>query len=365
MNAKEILSAFEIEGTPVDANGYGEGHINSTFLAETKTAGGVKKYVLQRINTNLFTDPEKLMNNILLVTEHIKSRSQSGKGFFKDNLTIIPTKDGKLFKRTEDGCYRVYAYIDGVSYQVVEDPRDFYRCARAFGGFAESLKDFNANLLYESIPHFHDTEKRFRDFTQALGRNASGRAEDCRKEIDFVLERKDYCGVITSLLKSGEIPTKVTHNDTKLNNVMFDGKTGEVLAVIDLDTVMPGSICYDFGDAIRFGCNTSSEDDKDLNNVNFDIELFRAFTEGYFSAIGDGITQTEADNLAFSSVLMTYECGMRFLADHLDGDVYFHTSRKGHNLDRARTQFKLISDMEKALPQMREIVSAAQKKFAF
>ena len=193
-------------------------------------------------------------------------------------------------------------------------------------------------------------------FTTSLSTDKLNRAKDIKDEIKFVLDRENYCGKIVDLLESGKMPTKVTHNDTKLNNVMLDEKTGAPVAVIDLDTIMPGSICYDFGDSIRFGCNPCAEDERDLSKVNFDIELFKAYTKGYLSAVGKSATKVEKDNLAFGAILMTYECGMRFLADYLEGDVYFRTHREGQNLDRARTQFKLIEDMEKLLPEMEKIV---------
>ena len=357
MNIAEIIKNYDL-GNVVSCSPLGEGHINDTMLLVANKDGKDTKYVLQRINDALF-DPEKLMHNVTLVTDFIRAKTaEKGGDPDKECLTVIKTSDGRPYVKTADGSFRVYNFINGVSYQVVEKPEDFRRCAQAFGEFTASLKDFDANSLYEVIPKFHDTEKRFADFTAAVAKNASGRADSVKKEIEFVLKRKDYCGRVTSLLKSGKMPTRVTHNDTKLNNVMFDKATGKCLAVVDLDTVMPGSLCYDFGDAIRFGCNTSAEDDRDLSRVNFDINLFRAFCEGYISAMGESITETEKDNLAFSSILLTYECGMRFLADHIDGDVYFHVSRDGHNLDRARTQFKLITDMEKLLPEMEKIVKS-------
>ena len=355
MDIKEILKNYEI-GTFEKVSPLGEGHINDTMLIYAIDKEGGKKYVLQRINENLF-DAEKLMNNVTLVTDFIRKKTaEKGGDPDKECLTVIRTKDGRPFVKTADGSFRIYNFIDGVSYQVVERPEDFKRCAEAFGEFTAMLADFDANSLYEVIPKFHDTEKRFNDFTASVKKDACGRAKDVAEEIDFVLKRKGYCDRITSLLRTGEIPTRVTHNDTKLNNVMFDRKTGKCLAVVDLDTVMPGSLCYDFGDAIRFGCNTSTEDDKDLSRVNFDITLFRAFAEGYIGKMRESISEKELDNLAISSILLTYECGMRFLADHLDGDVYFHVGRENHNLDRARTQFKLIEDMEKVLPEMEKIV---------
>nr|MBO4518231.1 phosphotransferase [Clostridia bacterium] len=360
MNLTEILKNYPIDGQNPSCCPVKAGHINDTMIL-TFGCGTSEKFTLQRINDKVF-NVEKLMHNIVLVTDFIRAKTAArGGNPDKECLTVIKTKDGKSFVKTEDGYYRIYRYIEGVSYQVVKEPQEFYRCAQAFGGFANALADFDATQLFEIIPKFHDTEKRFRDFTAALDSDACGRAKDVRKEIDFVSSRKDYCGRIVSKLSSGEIPVRCTHNDTKLNNVVFDKETGDCIAVVDLDTVMPGSLCYDFGDAIRFGCNTSTEDDKDLSRVNFDLNLFKTFAEGYLKAVGNGITDAEVKQLAFSAILMTYECGMRFLTDHLNGDTYFRISRENHNLDRARTQFKLVEDMEKLLPEMEKIVAACTK----
>ena len=355
---KNIFSQFDIQGRLISLEPHGEGHINHTYLAKVDCDGVIKKYIFQKINGNLFTNLTGLMNNISLVTNFIKSKAtELGKNPDTDCLTVIKTKDGKDFFECEDGGYRVYNYIDGKSFQTVENSEQFYQSAVAFGEFARLLADFNAESLYEVLPNFHNTEKRLEAFKESLEKDALGRAKDVKDEIDFVLSRQEYASKIVSLLESGKMPYKVTHNDTKLNNVMFDKKGEKCLAVIDLDTIMPGSICYDFGDSIRFGCNHSLEDEKDLSKVNFDLELFDAYAKGYLSSIGDGITQIEKDNLAMGSILMTYECGMRFLKDHLDGDVYFKIHRENHNLDRARTQFKLVSDMEKVFDKMQEIVN--------
>lgn len=355
----KIISKFDIEGTLVSCERYGEGHINETYLAVVDNGEKVN-YILQRINSNLFKDVDKLMNNIKLVTEFNRQKiAERGGNPDRESLTLVYAKDGKAYFHCEecDAYFRVYKFItDAVAYQVVEKPEDFYYSAVAFGNFANLLAEFDATKLYEVLPDFHNTEKRFRDFENSLQKDVKERAASVKKEIDFVLSRKDYCGKIVKLLRSGEMPTKVTHNDTKLNNVMLDAKTGKPVAVIDLDTIMPGSICYDFGDSIRFGCNPAAEDEKDLSKVNFDINLFEAYAKGYLSALGDGATQIEKDNLAFGAILMTYECGMRFLADYLDGDIYFRTHREGHNLDRCRTQFKLIEDMEKRYDEMCAII---------
>ena len=353
-----IISNFNIDGKLISCERYGEGHINETYLAVIEDNGVKKDYILQKINSNLFKNVEALMNNIRLVTEFNRARIlEKGGNPDRESLSLIYTKDKKAYYQNQDGYFRVYKFItDAVAYQVVEKPEHFYQSAVAFGNFANLLAQFNATELYEVLPDFHNTVKRFNDFTNSLKADKFDRAKSVQKEIKFVLDRKDYCSKIVDLLKSGKMPTKVTHNDTKLNNVMLDVKTGEPVAVIDLDTIMPGSICYDFGDSIRFGCNPAAEDEKDLTKVNFDINLFEQYVKGYLLALGQSITPIEKENLAFGAILMTYECGMRFLADYLDGDIYFRVKRDGHNLDRARTQFKLIEDMEKAYSEMLKIV---------
>ena len=241
-------------------------------------------------------------------------------------------------------------------YQVVEKPEHFYQSAVAFGNFQKMLAEFDATKLYEVLPNFHNTKVRYANFLTALKANKMKRADSVKSEIDFVLERQSYCSKFTDLIDSGKMPLKVTHNDTKLNNVMIDDITGKAVAVIDLDTIMPGAVGYDFGDSIRFGCNPAAEDERDLSLVNFRLNLFEEYAKGFLTTLGNSITQTEKDTLAFSAILMTYECGMRFLTDYLEGDTYFRTHREGQNLDRARTQFKLVKDMENLLPIMKGIV---------
>ena len=356
----KVISKFDLDVELISCERYGEGHINETYLAVVKEDGKEKNYIVQKINSKLFKDVDKLMNNIRLVTEFNRARIiERGGNPDRESLSIVYAKDGKPYHYCAccDAYFRIYKFItDAIAYQVVEKPEHFYESAVAFGNFANLLAEFDAKELYEVLPDFHNTEKRFRDFEASLKADKMGRAASVKEEIDFYLSRKDYCGRIVNLLKTGEMPTKVTHNDTKLNNVMIDANTGKNVAVIDLDTIMPGSICYDFGDSIRFGCNPAAEDEPDLSKVNFDINLFESYAKGYLSAVGKGATQIERDNLAFGAILMTYECGMRFLADYLDGDVYFRTHREGHNLDRTRTQIKLVKDMEKLLPEMEAIV---------
>lgn len=363
---KKIVSNFDVVGEFASAERYGEGHINQTFLVINKDGEKEIKYILQKINDKLFTNVPALMENIKLVTEYNREKIRArGGNPDRESLSIVYTKDGKpyYFDEQTSGYFRVYKFITGaIAYQTVEREELFYQSAVAFGNFANLLAEFDASKLFESIPNFHNTISRYENFERAVKEDKLGRAKEVQKEIEFATKRKDYCGRIVNLLDSGKMPLKVTHNDTKLNNVMLDEKTGEPVAVIDLDTIMQGSICYDFGDSIRFGCNHADEGERDLSKVNFDIELFEAYTKGYLSALGESITEIEKENLAFGAILMTYECGMRFLTDYLEGDVYFRIKRPSHNIDRTRMQFKLVEDMEKALPKMNEIVMKYYKK---
>ncbi len=351
-SVKEILNQFNIN---VDAAPYGEGHINTTYIAELAP----DKYILQKINTNIFTDPDGLMKNIAAVTEFLRKTIIANGGDPKrETLNLIMTKDGAPYYRTKDGsCFRLYTYVENtVTYQNVEKKEQFYNAAKAFGKFQRQLAEFPAETLTETIKDFHNTRVRFEAFKQAVAEDKKGRKADVMKEIEFVLARENDCGVIVDAMSSGEIPVRVTHNDTKLNNVLFDADTDEAICVIDLDTVMPGSMLYDYGDSIRFGASSGAEDEIDLNKIYCDMELFRAYTKGYIEAMGSSITKNEIELLPFSAKLMTYECGMRFLADYLNGDTYFKIHRPNHNLDRARTQFKLVADMENKMDEMKKIV---------
>ena len=351
MKESKVVESFIIDGDVTSIAPYGEGHINSTFLVKTTK----KNYILQKINTVVFKKPENVMNNIVLVTEFI---AKSG----KMSLTVVRTKSGEPMLRTEDGCYRVYDFIeDSVTYQSAESIEIFKNAGYAFGEFQNALADFDASLLFETIERFHDTPKRFNDFKMALENNKSGRKDTCLDEINFVLERENTYGEIVKALAEKRIPLRVTHNDTKLNNILMDGETKMGKAVIDLDTVMPGSMLYDFGDSIRFGASTAPEDEKDLSKVKFDINLFRAYAEGFLAAVKDSITEGEKNLLAYGAYLMTMECGMRFLADYIDGDTYFATKYPEHNLVRCRTQFKLASEMQAQMDEMNKIVDEILK----
>lgn len=359
-NFLKIYRQFMIAGEYISCVRYGEGHINDTFRLTVNDGGKEIHYILQRINNRLFTDVEKLMHNIELVTEFCR-RSVEARGGdpMRECLNIVRTKEGQTYYSDGTNYFRMYIFIENATtYQAVRNPCDFYESAVAFGNFANLLAGFDASQLYEVLPDFHNTRVRYANFVTAVEKDEYGRLAEVRKEIEWVNAHKDLCGKIVDKIASGEIPLRVTHNDTKLNNVMIDDATGKGIAVIDLDTVMPGSLCYDFGDSIRFGCNSAAEDEPDTSKVHFVFELYKTYLDGYLSAVGESITQREKELLPWGAVLMTYECGMRFLTDYLEGDVYFRTHRPKQNLDRARTQFKLVDDMLAVFDQM---LAAAEK----
>lgn len=332
---QRIAERFQIEGEVKEICPYGEGHINVTYLVTTSE----KRYIMQKMNTRVFPDSANLMKNICAVTEFLRARGV-------ETLHVVPTKEGESFLQ-EEANWRVYDFIEGtVTYQTAPDMRIFRNSGAAFGEFQNHLAAFDASGLFDIIPQFHDTPKRFADFKAAVEADKFDRAKECRAEINFILAHEHTYGLAMDDLRSGRLPLRVTHNDTKLNNILMDAETGEARAVIDLDTVMPGSMLFDFGDSIRFGASTAAEDETDLNKVHFSLELFRAYAEGYCGAVKDSITEREAALLPYGAYLMTIECGMRFLTDYLSGDTYFATKYPGHNLVRTRTQLKLAAEMD-------------------
>ena len=356
---EEIIKNFNIDGEYIGYYLSNDGHINNTFVLEFDDGlGKIKSYLLQLINTNVFKNPDELMENIVGVTEYLrKIVVDNGGDPERECLNVYFTSDGKPYYRDADGnCWRCYNFITGAhSCHSIDDPETFANAARAFGKFQCLLADYPSETLHETIPNFHNTLSRFADFEKAVSDNIAGRADSVRDEIDFVLARRDDAGVLVKLLEKGKLPLRVTHNDTKLNNVMFDNETDEGICVIDLDTVMPGLSLYDFGDSIRFGANTAVEDEKDLSKVSLSLPLYREYTAGYLSTAGQSLTPTEVEYLPFSAKLMTFECGMRFLTDYLNGDTYFRIAYDDHNLDRCRTQFRLVEDMERKMEDMKAI----------
>ena len=360
---KEIMDNFDILGVAEEAFPYGKGHINDTYKVITRLEdGGERKYILQRINHTIFKKPHELMDNIQGVTEHIREKVRArGGDLRKESLHVILTKNGENHVEVDGNFYRVYDFIMGAkTYQMVEGPADFYKSGQALGEFQELLFDCDATSLHETIKDFHNTEKRFEDFREVIKEDPKGRLKGCQEDVEGYLLRKKDVGIINKLIRNKEIPIRVTHNDTKYNNVMIDDVTREAVCMIDLDTVMPGVSLYDFGDSIRSGATTALEDEADLSKVNLDLELFKAYTAGYLSK-GDFLTETEIDYLPFAAKLLTFECGMRFLKDYLEGDIYYKTDYDTHNLVRARNQFKLVLDMERDYQQMIEIVKEIRK----
>ena len=351
---EQVLDLFRLNGRPVSCGPYGEGHINLTFLAVTDTG---KRYILQRLSRAAFHDIPGLMGNVAAVTEFLAARSLDP----RSSLHLIPTLDGRSFCRDSEGeFWRVYDFVeDSLCLQTPETPEDFYQSAVAFGQFQCRLRDFPAETLCETIPNFHNTPDRYRKFHLAVDADAAGRLSSVLPEIRFLLEREEKAGTLQRLREGGELPVRVTHNDTKLNNVMLDAVTRKALCVIDLDTVMPGLVAYDFGDSIRFGASTAPEDEKDLSRVEMSLDLYETYARGFIPACG-GLTAAELESLPLGAWTMTLENGLRFLTDYLEGDHYYHITRPEHNLDRCRTQLKLVSDMEQKWDPMTAIIRSFQ-----
>lgn len=336
---------------------YGEGHINVTYAAWYRRADGSEyRQLLQQINTYVFPDPAGLMENIAGVTAWLRKRVGE-----RETLTVIPTGDGRPYYTDPEGhAWRSYVFIEGATaYQRIEKDSDFETCGESFGRFQQLLADYPADRLRETIPHFHDTPSRYAALHRALETDPLGRAATVQAELRFALEREKTADELTAAMADGRLPRRVTHNDTKLNNILIDDATGKGLCVIDLDTVMPGAAAFDFGDCIRFGANTAAEDETDLYRVGLDLHLYEVFAAGYMHSAGGFLTPAEVDSLAAGARLMTLECGVRFLIDYIEGDVYFRIHRPSHNLDRCRTQFRLVADMEDKMAQMQAIVHRA------
>lgn len=352
--ATDIISKFDIEGTLISANEFGEGHINTTYEVYMEENGKKIRYVMQKINTNIFTNPERLIDNIYSVTEFLKGQiALNGGDILRETLSLLPTKEGKNFYKNEQNEYfRIYHFIEDATCYQQATKELFYSSAKAFGKFARQLDGFDASGMFDTIEKFHDTVNRYKNFEIALNANPKDRAKDCLEQIEFVKARKEFCSILLDEIEKGEIPLRACHNDTKLNNVMIDNETHEGICVIDLDTVMKGSLLYDVGDSLRFGASSALEDEEDLDKVYFDLEKYEMYIKGYLEETKGILSKKEFEYLAHSGILITLECGMRFLTDHLDGDVYFKIHKENHNLIRAKNQFKLVFDMEQKLDQM-------------
>lgn len=357
---KEVIENFQFEGEYTEGIPYGSGHINDTFRVTFQHKGETKRYILQRMNNQIFLNPEELMENVVGVTSWLRKKIvENGGEPERETLNLVPAKDGKAFYKDSEGEYwRVYLFIEGAkTYDLVENQEDFYQSAVAFGRFQGLLADYPAETLHETIQDFHNTVKRLDTFKKAVEADGCGRAAQVQEEIQFVLDREALAHKLCDMQAEGKLPLRVTHNDTKLNNIMIDDETRKAICVIDLDTVMPGLSVNDFGDSIRFGASTGAEDEPDLSKVSCSMELFELYTKGFVEGCKGSLTEEELDMLPVGAMTMTYECGMRFLTDYLEGDYYFKIHREGHNLDRCRTQFKLVKDMEEKWNQMNEIVN--------
>lgn len=356
---EEVLAAYAFPDTLMGAVRYGRGHINDTFcLVCQPQDGDCIRFILQGLSATAFPHPEEVMANMVAITSFLRERiTQAGGDPERGTLNLVKTRDGKDYYIDSAGKYwRLTKYVEGTVCYQKATAELFEASARAFGNFQYLLRDYPAHTLYETIPHFHDTEDRFRKFQAALAADRMGRAAQVGDAIQFVLDREADCSVAMQALRDGRLPLRVTHNDTKLNNILMDKESGEGVCVIDLDTTMPGLSIFDFGDSIRFGANHSVEDEPDLNKVNFDITLFEAYTRGFLEGAQGVLTQDEISYLPWGARLMTLECGIRFLTDYLDGDRYFRAKYPEHNLRRCRTQFKLVQDMEAQFAEMKKIV---------
>ena len=357
---QKIAGLFDIRADYVFGEPYGSGHINDTFRIEVEQAGIRVRYILQRVNSNVFRQPIGLMENVKRVTDEALRvlLAEGCKEAYRRTLTIIPAKDGKPYAQDEEGnVWRVYPFIERArTFDMIENPGQCVEVARAFGNFQKLGANLPGAPLFETIPDFHNTTKRFQNFQKAIAADPLGRAKDVQKEIDWYLSREADCHKVVNFLASGELPLRVTHNDTKLNNVMLDDVTGEGICVIDLDTTMPGSALYDFGDMIRTSTSPAAEDEKDLSLVTMRMEYFEALAKGYCEA-ATFLTPLEKELLPFSGKLLTMECGMRFLTDYLEGDTYFKIKRPEHNLDRTRTQMALVESIEAQMDEMMKVVA--------
>ena len=358
---RKIIAQFALPGGEIEAAPYGNGHINDTLRVIVHADGGDRRYILQRVNSYVFPKPVEVIENIEKVTAYLREIiAQEGGDPLRETLTLVETRDGRHYTLAEDGeLWRMYLFIEGTrSVDLPDTEALFALSGRAFGRFQHQMGGFDAAQLHETIVDFHNTPARYRQLEDAIARNEAGRLEQVREEIAFCKKYEREVHVLLDAMEAGDIPLRVTHNDTKLNNVLLDEKTGEGVCVIDLDTVMPGLAAYDFGDSIRTGASTAAEDETDLDKVQFSLPMFRAFAEGFLAEAGAALTAREKELLPMGAKLMTLECGMRFLADHLNGDKYFRVHRENHNLDRARTQFTLVRRMEEKWDEMAAIIRA-------
>ncbi len=354
MNPLSVAQRFNLNGKVVSCQDYGNGHINATYKVVTDAG---EWYILQQLSSKAFKDPVSLMRNIILVTRHLQKKAKDP----REVLTLIPTIDGKEYIYENGECWRTYVFVkDSLCLEKPSEPQDFYESAVAFGNFQRMLSDFPAQELAETIPNFHHTVKRYQALENAIKADVMGRVKSVQPEIEAALKQKDFASTLVNMTESGELPRRVTHNDTKLNNVLFDKKTRKGLCIIDLDTVMPGLVVNDFGDSIRFGAVHAAEDEKDLSKIVLDTKLFEDYARGFLGTCGSSLTKAEIEMLPTGAKMMTLECGVRFLTDYLSGDVYFRIAYPEQNLDRTRTQLKYVADMDSKWDIMRRIIEKVQ-----
>ena len=357
---RNVAAQFCFEGSFESVSELTAGLINNSYHLKYALADGKKKeYVLQQINTFVFKKPEEVMANVQLVTQHLHAAyARQGVDSSRRALRLIPTVDGgNMHRDAQDRCWRADDFIgDAHSRDSLESPAEFMEVGRGFGSFQKMLFDFPADQLYDTIPDFHNTKKRFETFMQAVQEDKAGRAGEIQADIEFFRSRREMMGSIVDMIGTGEIPLRVTHNDTKMNNVMLDKASGEAICVVDLDTVMPGSALYDFGDAVRFGASTAAEDEPDTSKISINMDMFRAFAEGFVPEVRDALTKRELELLPLGVKVITCELAMRFLTDYLEGEVYWKASYPGHGLVRARAQMKLLTEIEERYDQMCAII---------
>lgn len=356
LSLENICDKFKINGHAVAVSPYGNGHINQTFLVNTSSGDD---YILQKINSNIFKDVPSLMNNISKVTNHLFAKLNDSRRV----LTIVKTLDNCNFLKIDDSYFRMYIFVkDSLCLEKAESLDDFYQSGFAFGEFQQELSDFDSEKLVETLPDFHDTNKRFQSLIEAVNENPLNRVSNVTEELSFIYKREKDCSLLLNRLKNGDLRLRVTHNDTKLNNVLLDKSTHKALCVIDLDTVMPGLVANDFGDSIRFGASTASEDEPNLSRVNISLELYKSFSKGFLSGCGNKLENSEIETLPLGAKLMTLECGIRFLTDYILGDKYFKIKSPEHNLFRCRTQLKLVKSMEDNWNDMNKIIMEVKKQ---
>lgn len=356
---QNVVEQFAIQGKITSIVHINKGYINSTYKVETLSENNhIHKYILQRINTNVFPDVDALMSNFQLTTAHLFDNLNMPGQHKRGNVqTLRLTKDGKLCFKDSSDVWRMMTYFDNVySLDIPHNTEVFYYTGVSFGRFIKAMSSVDAIKIKEVISNFHNTKSRYMDLENAIACDPEDRVKDVANEIAFIRERTDLFGKITEALENGIIPTRICHNDCNLNNILFDEKTNLPVAIIDLDTVMPSSPLYDFGDSMRIGTNTAKDDEKDLSKVSCNLELYEAYSRGYLEGCGELLTKEELELLPFAALIITAEDGIRFLMDHINGDTYYHIDYPGQNLDRARTQLKLLEDMESKLPQIRKIL---------